>query len=399
MCVRTALYSVYTAAMTSFAFARSEADGWSAIAKALAMDLALPPLPDGVTRLGFLYATDNVADDFATLVTFLRQTTGIEHWVGSIGMGICWGHQGAGGEAFGRPAAAVLIADMPTDSFSVLPLLGESVNEVPDDLLGWMANSTPPFGIVHGDPMNAAVTGLIEQLSLAMENATLEVPGFLVGGLTSSRGAHYQLAEDVLGGGLSGVLFAPDVEVATGLTQGCAPVGPAHRVTDCMDNVIMTLNGESALNVFKDDIGELLARDMNRVAGYIHAAFPVEGSDTGDYVVRNLVGVDPERGWLGVGGDVQTGDRVLFVRRDPASAEEDLKRMVNNLVGRLPGPAKGGLYFSCVARGPSLFGAEGREMEIVQEALDDVPIVGFFGQGEISNNRLYGYTGVLALFF
>ena len=110
------------------------------------------------------------------------------------------------------------------------------------------------------------------------------------------------------------------------------------------------------------------------------------------------VGIDPERGWLAVGGEVETGDRLLFVRRDPAGAEQDLGRMVSELAGRLPGPARGGLYFSCVARGPSLFGREGREMEIVGEALGDVPIVGFFGQGEISNNRLYGYTGVLALF-
>ncbi|MEK9722637.1 MAG: FIST C-terminal domain-containing protein, partial [Rhodospirillaceae bacterium] len=243
-----------------------------------------------------------------------------------------------------------------------------------------------------------AMPRLIEQLAMEMEDATLEVPGFLVGGLTSSRGAHYQLAGDVLGGGLSGVLFAPDVEVATGLTQGYAPVGPAHRVTDCMDNVVMTLDTEPALDVFKADIGELLARDLNRVAGYIHAAFPVEGSDTGDYVVRNLVGIDPERAWLAVGGEVGAGDRLLFVRRDPAGAAQDLTRMVDELVGRLPGRPRGGLYFSCVARGPGLFGAEGREMEIVAEQLGDVPVVGFFGQGEISNNRLYGYTGVLALF-
>ena len=384
--------------MTSFMIARSEADDWAAIARELESGLAGTEPGAGARRLGFLYVTDNLADDLSALLTYLRQATGIDDWTGSVGMGICWGDGDGGGEAFGRPAAAALVADLPDAAFAMLPRLGESVDEIDAELSGGMARATPPFGIVHGDPMNARVPGLVEQLSMEMENATLEVPGFLVGGLTSSRGAHYQLAGEVVGGGLSGVLFSPEVEVATGLTQGCAPVGPAHRITDGMDNVIMTLDGEPALNVFKDDIGELLARDLNRIVGYIHAAFPVEGSDTGDYVVRNLVGVDPERGWLAVGGEVETGNRVLFVRRDPASAEEDLKRMVSNLVGRLPGPAKAGVYFSCVARGPGLFGEEGREMEIVREPLGDVPVVRFYGQGEISNNRLYGYTGVLALF-
>lgn len=385
--------------MTSFVFAKSEADGWAAVAKELETGLADAAPADGTARLGCLYVTDNLADDLSSLLTYLRQTTGIEAWTGTVGMGICWlDGTGGSGEAFGRSAAVALIGTLPAGSFTVLPRLGESTAEIPDTQRAWMGTATPPFGVVHGDPMNAGVPGLIEALSLEMENATLEVPGFLVGGLTSSRGAHYQLADGVVGGGLSGVLFASDVEVATGLTQGYAPVGAAHRVTDCMDNIVMTLNGAPALDVFKADIGELLARGLNRVAGYIHAAFPIEGSDTGDYVVRNLVGIDPEHGWLAVGGEFENGDRLMFVRRDPAGAEQDLVRMVGELAGRLPGPARGGLYFSCVARGPNLFGREGREMEIVGETLGDVPVVGFFGQGEISNNRLYGYTGVLALF-
>jgi len=380
-------------------FAKSEADGWAAVAKELETGLAATAPTAGHERLGWLYVTDNLADDFTSLLTYLRQTTGIDNWVGSVGMGICWQNgSGNAGEAFGRPAAVAMIGSYPEASFALLPQLAESTDEITDDHRAWMGTAMPPFGVVHGDPMNSQVPDLIEALSLEMENATLEVPGFLVGGLTSSRGAHYQLAGEVVGGGLSGVLFAPHVEVATGLTQGCAPVGPAHRITDCMDNVVMTLNGEPALSVFKEDIGELLSRDLNRVAGYIHAAFPIEGSDTGDYVVRNLVGIDPERNWLAVGGDVETGDRLLFVRRDPAAAAEDLSRMVDELASRLPGPARGGLYFSCVARGPSLFGDEGHEMEIIGQSLGDVPLVGFFGQGEISNNRLYGYTGVLALF-
>ena len=384
--------------MTPFAFACSEAAGWAAVAKELETILiSAPPPEDGQELLGFLYVTDELADDYTSLLAYLRQTTGITHWAGSVGMGICW-NGGTAGEAFGRSAAAVMVAAFPEASFGVMGRLGESIAEISSPLRRWMGSSTPPFGVVHGDPMNAAVPSLIETLSMEMENATLEVPGFLVGGLTSSRGAHYQLADDVVGGGLSGVLFAPEVEVATGLTQGCAPVAPPHRVTDCMENVIMTLDGKPALDVFKRDIGELLARDLDRVAGYIHAAFPVEGSDMGDYVVRNLVGIDLEHGWLAVGDGVETGERVLFVRRDPLSAEEDLSNMVIKLVDRLPGPARGGLYFSCVARGPSMFGDEGREMEIVADALGDVPVVGFFGQGEISNNRLYGYTGVLALF-
>ena len=377
----------------------SEANDWSSAAKELETALALGPDQRFNAKLGWLYVTDTLAADFSSLVTYLRQTTGVDSWVGSVGMGVCW-QDGAGqsGEAFGRAAAVAMISEHPTGSYHILPRLCKSTSEISGDTRGWIVATNPPLGVVHGDPMNETMSTLIEALSTEIENTTLEVPGFLVGGLSSSRGAHYHLAGEVMSGGLSGVLFAPEVEVATGLTQGYSPVGLAHRITDCVENVVITLNGESALKVFKNDIGELLTKDLSRIGGYIHAAFPIAGSDTGDYTVQNLVGIDSERGWLAIGGNIDLGDQLMFVRRDPEGAYEDLVRMVTELSNRLSKPPLGGLYFSCLARGPNLFGNEGREMEIIGEILNDIPVVGFFGQGEISNNRLYGYTGVLALF-
>ncbi|HEX9703191.1 MAG TPA: FIST N-terminal domain-containing protein [Rhodospirillales bacterium] len=393
--------------MTSFQFAHSDAGPWSAIAKALAAGLASPrdnaengdakrddkrddkadDKAEDSQRLGFLYVTDVIAEDVGSILAYLRQATGVEEWVGSVGIGIC----ASGAEYFDRPAAAAMIASLPRDSFMVFPAITEAVGEIPAKGRAWIEKTSPPFGIVHGDPTAEGAAAMVETMALATQ-------GFLVGGLTSSRGPQHQIAGRVVNGGLSGVLFAPAVEVATGLSQGCVPLGPAHRVTECLENVIIELDGQKALEVFKADVGELLARDLNRASGYIHAAFPVEGSDTGDYLVRNLVGIDPLHGWLAVGAEVATGDRVMFVRRDPKSAIEDLTAMIRNLKNRLPGRPKGGVYFSCVARGPNMFGKEGDEMALIREQLGDVPLVGFYGNGEISNNRLYGYTGVLALF-
>lgn len=373
----------------------SEADSWDLITKQLNTKIAdLPVLKAGYSRLGFLYATNQLSDDFPSILTYLRQKSGIEDWAGTIGSGVLCDRR----EYFGRPAVVVMIITLPTNTYAILDGIKQGMDEIPADVLDWMKLAMPPFGVVHGDPMNPHMTALLEELSLKIENLILGIPGFLVGGLAASTGPGYQAAGPVTEGGVSGVLFTPEIEVATGLSQGCTPVGGTHRVTECMENVIMGLDGLNALNVFKNDIGELLSRDLSRVDGYIHAAFPIEGSDTGDYTVRNLIAIDKEHGWLGIGGAVNNGDRVLFVRRDPKSAEQDLTRMVEGLVNRLPAPPRAALYFSCVARGPNLFGKEGREAEIIQKIIGDIPMVGFFGNGEISNNRLYGYTGVLTLF-
>ncbi|MBC8339739.1 MAG: FIST C-terminal domain-containing protein [Rhodospirillales bacterium] len=376
--------------MTAFKYAYSDAADWAGIARNLVdgllsgEDLAFE---DGESLLGFLYVTDVISDDVGSILTYLRQTTGIDDWVGTVGIGIC----ATGQEFFDRPAAVAMAIRLPENSYHVFPALLDEIEEFTPEARSWIEAVSPPFGIIHGDPNNQRTPGLIEGLGIVTS-------GFLVGGMTASRSAQPQIASDITGGGVSGVLFAPGVEVATGLTQGCLPVGPSHVVSDCVDNVIIGLDGKEALEVFKEDVGELLSRDLKRAAGYIHAAFPIEGSDTGDYVVRNLVGIDPERGWLAVGEDIQAGDRVLFVRRDPKSAEQDLITMLDNLKNRLPGPPRGGIYFSCIARGPNLFGEEGKEMAIIREHLGDVPLIGFYGNGEVSNNRIYGYTGVLALF-
>jgi small ligand-binding sensory domain FIST len=171
-----------------------------------------------------------------------------------------------------------------------------------------------------------------------------------------------------------------------------------RQISEADGNVIMAIDGRPALEVFKEDIGELLSRDLRRVAGLIFVGFPVAGSDTADYLVRNLLAIDVGHQWLAVAQEVASGDRMLFCRRDTPSALADLRRMLEGLKRRAGGTPKAGLYFSCVGRGPSLFGPDSAELRVVRDTLGDFPLVGFFGNGEISRDRLYGYTAVLTLF-
>jgi small ligand-binding sensory domain FIST len=375
--------------MTAFKVVHTQADDWAHAAKICADGLVEEA---GGFNLGFVYATDKLADDLPSILTYLRQKSGIEHWVGSIGMGICAISPEGGREYFDRPALAVMAMALPADSFQILPLLENGVDELPPKALDWIKDKEAHFGVVHGDPSNPLVPALVEELASATS-------GFLVGGLSSSTtsGPFYQVAERVTKGGLSGVMFAPCLDVVTALSQGCIPISESHLISDCIDNIIIGLDGRPALDVFTQDIGEELAEDLGQVAGLVHAALPIEGSDTGDYLVRALVGIDPDRGWLAIGEQVQSGGRLLFVRRDPLSAETDLRNRLEHLKGRLDKPPGAALYYSCVGRGPSMFGAGERELKLIMDVFGDIPLVGFFGNGEISHNRLYGYTGVLTL--
>jgi small ligand-binding sensory domain FIST len=337
--------------------------------------------------LGFVYATDAFAEDYAEIVDFLRRRTGVQHWVGSVGLGIC----ASGQEYLDEPAIAIMCCNFNEDSFRVFSGL-RTPRDVARGPLKW-DGAAASFAVVHADPNTSSLTSLIRELAGRTQS------GFIVGGLTSSRTRAVQYADGLTEGGVSGVAFSDQVAVATRLTQGCSPVGPEHIITDARHNIIISLDGRPALDVFRDDIGRELASNLNLVAGRIFVGLPIEGSDTGDYVVRNLVGLDSAHKLVAISENVKAGRRVMFCRRDRGTASDDLDRMLTSIRSGLYREPKGAVYFSCLGRGASLFGENSEELRIIRDRLGEVPLVGFFCNGEISHNRLYGYTGVLTLFF
>jgi len=370
---------------TDFLVAHASAPKWQDAAAEII--LGLKPLTTE-HRLGFLYVTDAFADSLKEISIFLRQMTGVPHWVGTVGFGIC----APGKEYFSEAAMAAMVAPIPEDAFRVFNGITEDIGPTVASVSAWLGD-VPPLIVTHADPRNEHVPQIIEDLSR-------ETDGFLIGGLTASSGAHPQLADDVAEGEVSGVMISLEaVPVAAALTQGCSPIGEVHRITAAEENILIEIDGRPALDVFKEDIGEILARDLSKVSGYIFAALPVSGSDTGDYLVRNLTGIDPEQSLIAIGEYVNAGDPIMFCRRDHDSAVQDMRRMLGDLRKRAgDAPIRAGLYFSCCARGPNQFGDDSEELSLISEELGNFPLVGFFANGEISNNRLYGYTGVLTLF-
>jgi small ligand-binding sensory domain FIST len=365
----------------------------SAFASALVVD---PDWKNGVTSvlaelgelgnadLGFVYIADPLSAHAEAIVASLRERTKVAHWIGSIGLGV----SGRGRVEFDTPALSVMVGSFGSECFRVFDSA-----KLDDATSRWAATTEARFAVVHGDPHVTHLPDEIVRFSAALDG------GFLVGGLSSSRQACPQIANSAVSGGLSGALFSGGVGVATQLSQGCSPISGSHRVTRGDGNLIAELDGRPALEVMKEAIGELLAKDLRRAAGYIFVAFTVPGSDTAEYMVRNLVAVDTRSGIIAVGEHVKVGDTIVFCKRDASSAIEDMQRMLDKVKLMLgTRTARGGLYYSCLARGPNQFSPDDLELRMIQESLGDIPMAGFFANGEISHDRLYGYTGVLAVF-
>lgn len=371
--------------MRTFSYGHAAADDWRDAVGACLDQAGDIPLD---ANLGFVYANHAFARDINDILSHLRKHTGIEHWIGSLGTSICAGDV----EYHDQAAMALMLAGFPDDGFCMLPTVAGEDVDLPTPLQEWIARKHPYLGIVHGDPRNPELDTVVENICDVMEG------GFLIGGLSSAPEDPIHIADDAGSGGLSGALFSPEVGVVSGLTQGCWPIGPVHQITQARGNILIELDDTPALECFVTDIGAELARDLSSLGGEIFAGLPIRGSDTGDYRVRNLLGVDTDNKLLAIDEKLEEGRSFMFCRRDKDSAVIDMRRMLEDMKRRLPGAIKGGVYFSCLGRGPHMFGAPSTELRLIREGLGEFPLVGFYANGEISHNRLYTYTGVLAVF-
>jgi small ligand-binding sensory domain FIST len=372
--------------MQRFPTFHGSGEDWRALCEDCVSFLGTLP---AAANVGFLYITPPLAPPLDKILLTLKNTTGVLHWIGSVGIGVnCTAR-----EYYDIPAMAVMIGEFPEEEFRIIPAIRSGPQAFAAARRPWYQRHPSHFGILHGDPRNPVTPYLLGQLAR-------EVPEtFFVGGLTSSTNLHYrQIADTATEGGISGLLFGPAVKVTTGLTQGCSPLGSPHRITACDLNIIHRIDDRPALDVLFEEVGEILSRDPQRIAGYIFAGLPIRGKDYNDYLVRNLIGLDLKSRRIAIGEHVSPGQSLLFCRRDGNSACEDMLRMLRNIRRRLPAPPRGGIYYSCLGRGRHLFGEDSQELRMIQAELGNIPLVGFFCHGEIFHNHLYGYTGVLTLF-
>ena len=248
-----------------------------------------------------------------------------------------------------------------------------------------------------------------ELLLRGVESKLGEIP--VVGAAASEHpamGETYEFCGGLVSpGAVSGLFLRGNFGHRIGITQGCQPVGLPCTITKVETNIIFELDGRPAFEVLKESIPASIRENPREIMRLVFAAFPLDPEEKeikgGDYLVRNLLGFNPDTGIIGVAENVREGQVMSFTLRHPTMAREDLKQMLERLLSSSQ-PDKQfrfGFYFNCCARGSSLYGYQGIDTAYITQALGEVPIVGFFGNSELAplrqTNYLFTYTGVLVL--
>jgi small ligand-binding sensory domain FIST len=211
------------------------------------------------------------------------------------------------------------------------------------------------------------------------------------------------MAED----GVAGVLVSGPWRTVTGVAQGCQPFGQAYTITKAQGTVVHEIAFAPAVEALKEAL-ETLAPDEQEYAGRnIFAGLVMDeyatSRERGDFLIRNLVGLNPNTGAIAIAEQVETGQTLQFNLRTPEAAHLDAEQVIGRLaLATRETPPQFGLYFNCLGRGFGLYGQPDHDVSVIRKHLGDLPLAGFFGNAEFApvagRNFVHNYTGALILF-
>ncbi|MEZ4546201.1 MAG: FIST N-terminal domain-containing protein [Cyanobacteriota/Melainabacteria group bacterium] len=287
-----------------------------------------------------------------------------------------------------------------------LPDLDES-QEAWQTLMGVAPEKQPAFVMIP-DPFSFSTDVLVKGLDFAYPEA-VKIGGLASGALSSGQNGLF-LNDRLYNEGLVGLTFSGNVVVDTVVAQGCKPVGRSFTITRCKRNILYELDGEPAIMALKEVIDSLGERDKELIKDSIFMGIVMDEMKsepgTGDFLVRNILGIEPISGALVVGEILDNQKTVQFHVRDAASSALDLRLLLKEyrdqtLAAGTLAP-RGALLFSCLGRGVHLYQQPNHDSECFKTYLGPVPLGGFFCNGEIgpvgSSTFLHGYTSSFGIF-
>jgi small ligand-binding sensory domain FIST len=207
--------------------------------------------------------------------------------------------------------------------------------------------------------------------------------------------------------GLVGVALSGRIEIDTIVAQGCRPIGQPMFVTKCQGNILWELDGQPAVHVLHGLYQTLPAADQELARHSLFLGMVMNEHQheyrQGDFLIRNIIGMDTERGVLAVAATPRENAVVQFHLRDAHTSAQDLDHLLSGYRTATEGsPPQGALLFSCLGRGLQLYGKPDHDTGAFRAALGDVPLGGFFCNGEIGpvqgTTFLHGYTSAFGLF-
>ncbi len=357
--------------------------------------------------LAVVFVSSHHASAYSSAPEAFTKALGAKTLIGCSAAGVI----GGGQEVERRPGIAISAAVLPGVEITPFDLSQDelpSPDAAPEEwhgLLGIQPEDCPAIMLLP-DPFTLRSDHLLAGLDFAYPS-TVKIGGLASGGGQPGTNALF-LNDKMLRSGAVGVAFSGDLVVDTVVARGCRPIGEPLMVTESELNVISKLGDKTPLEVLRVLFEGATTREKRLIRRSLQIGIVMDrlaqDHREGEFLIRNVLGADEEDGTLAIGELVQEGQVVQFFIRDAQAADEDLQMMLEEYVENLEegdAPASA-LLFSCLGRGQYLYGSPDHDIDMFTSMVADIPIAGFFSNGEIGpvgdQTFLHGYTASFALF-
>lgn len=360
---------------------------------------------------GVVFISNTFASEYPRLMPLLAEYISIQHLIGCSGGGIV----GGGEELEDLPALSLLVGHIPNSGIKTFHLVDEQLPDLdsaPDrwqELIGVSAYELEPHFVILADPFSFAVTDFVRGLDFAYPQAVK------VGGMASSGGVgsnalfcscdqgRYHMYRN----GCVGVAVWGDVVIDAVVAQGCRPIGKPLQISECDRNIIISLDDQSPLVALQNIVNDLSESDRDLAqhslfVGVVMDEFKPQ-IEQGDFLIRNIIGVDPRSGAIAIADRMRPGQRIQLHLRDSQASALDLEAALQRYQREHdPSKACAALMFACMGRGEKLYGKPNFDSNLLRNYIGNIPIGGFFCGGEIGpvggTTFVHGYTSSFGIF-
>jgi small ligand-binding sensory domain FIST len=373
-------------------------------AGAIAADLVrtLPRGPEGEpTDLAVLFYTPPLIEQIPRVLVELGEALSPGVTLGVSAEGIVGGSR----EIERRPAISLLVGRLPDAVLKPFYIGPDEWRDLLDDderlqqRVG--TGEKHRAQLILADPFSTPIDALLTKFDETLKTPTLG--GMASGGMAPGTNL-LVLDQQMYSGGAVGVGIGGEVKIDAVVSQGCRPVGEPLVITRVEGNMVLELGRRPALAAAQEMLRSLAPEDQQLLQGGLFVGVAIDEYrdrfERGDFLIRGLLGADPQTGALALGDFVRAGQTVQFHVRDVETAHEDLLELLAPQRGEDP-PA-GALLFSCNGRGSRMFSTPNHDALAIQEALPGLPLAGFFAMGELGpiggRSFIHGHTASLCLF-
>ncbi|UCG51530.1 MAG: FIST C-terminal domain-containing protein [Candidatus Latescibacterota bacterium] len=352
--------------------------------------------------LALVFVSPHFVDDAGVVVKTIQEELGPRVLAGCSGEGVIGPEQ----EIEQKPAVSLTAARLPGVDIFAHGLRASDLHKAVGGGVVFPREvnvpKSPTLFLMMADPFSTAMDHVLRVFN------ALYAPTPIIGGMASASrtpgGNALFINKDFQNDGAVVIAFSGEIDIDIVVSQGCRPIGPTFGVTSARDNAILDLEGTPPLQQLEKIVGGLSEEERNLLRNGLFIGRAVDpGKDMlgrGDFLIRGVIGVEPENGTITIGDFVDNGDVVQFHLRDAATATEDLEMMLTP--HGLFGPPSGAFLFSCNGRGTRLYDHPNGDVSVIQRFFPGLSVAGFFCAGEIGpiggKNFLHGHTASLVLF-